>query len=75
MFAISPSFDQRRSSAKSTLADVRSFIKVGQENSTSIELYCEDRGSGPLRRSTPHSWSSSPGSREIAAHQIHKLDL
>jgi hypothetical protein len=75
MSAISPSFDQRSSSAKSALADVRSFIKVGQENSTSIELYYEDRGSGPLRRSTPHSWSCSPGSREIAAHQIHKLDL
>ena len=48
MSAISSSFDQRGSSNKSSLADVRSFIKVGQENSTSIELYYEDRGSGPL---------------------------
>jgi len=39
--AISPSFDQRSSSAKSALADVRSLIKVEQENSTSIELYYE----------------------------------
>src|ERR1700693_5590721 len=47
MSAISSSFDQRSSSTKSTLADVRGFIKVGQENSTSIELYYEDHGSGP----------------------------
>src|SRR6266481_3765084 len=47
MSAISSSFDQRSSSTKPTLADARSFIKVGQENSTSIELYYEDHGSGP----------------------------
>src|SRR5260221_11505509 len=47
MSAISSSFDQRGSSNKSSLADVRSFIKVGKENSTSIDLYYEDHGSGP----------------------------
>jgi len=41
MSAISSSSDQRSS------ADIRSFIKVGEENSTSIELYYEDHGSGP----------------------------
>jgi non-heme chloroperoxidase len=46
MPAISPSFDQHGSSSKSPLANLRSFIKVGQENSTSIELYYEDHGSG-----------------------------
>jgi len=44
--AISSSFDQRSASTKSTAADARSFIKVEQENSTSIELYYEDHGSG-----------------------------
>jgi non-heme chloroperoxidase len=47
MSAISSSFDQRSSSTRTTLADGRGFIKVGQENSTSIELYYEDHGSGP----------------------------
>jgi hypothetical protein len=47
MPAESASFDQRSSSTKSTAANVRSFIKVGQENSTSIEVYYEDHGSGP----------------------------
>src|SRR5258708_30882585 len=40
MSPISSSSDQRSS------ADIRSFIKVGEENSTSIELYYEDHGSG-----------------------------
>src|SRR6476646_2446837 len=47
MSSISPSLDQRGSSNRSSLADVRSFIKVGQENSTSIDLHYEDHGSGP----------------------------
>ena len=41
------SSNPRSSSTRSTAADVRGFIKVGQENSTSIELYYEDHGSGP----------------------------
>ena len=46
MPASSSSLDQRSSSSKPTTADTRGFIKVGQENSTSIELYYEDHGSG-----------------------------
>jgi hypothetical protein len=48
MPVISSSLDQRSSSTKSTVADVRGIIKVGQENSTSKELYYKDHGSGPL---------------------------
>ena len=44
--AILSSFDHRSSSPKPAAGDARSFIKVGQENSTSIELYYEDHGSG-----------------------------
>jgi non-heme chloroperoxidase len=45
MSALSSSSNQRRSST--TSPDSRGFIKVGQENSTSIELYYEDHGCGP----------------------------
>ena len=48
MPVISSSLDQRSSSTKSTVADVRGITKVGQENSTSKELYYKDHGSGPL---------------------------
>jgi len=48
MPVISSSLDQRSSSTKSTVADVRGILKVGQENPTSKELYCKDHGSGPL---------------------------
>jgi uncharacterized protein GlcG (DUF336 family) len=54
MFVISSSPYQRSYLTKSTPTDAPSFIKAEQENSTSIELYCKDFGSGP-----PASYRSS----------------
>ena len=54
MSVISSSPHQRSSLTKSTPTDAPSFIKAGQENSTSIELYYEDLGSSP-----PASYRSS----------------
>jgi hypothetical protein len=45
MPTMSSSSDQRGFSAKSAVVDARGFINVGQENSTSIELYYADHGS------------------------------
>jgi non-heme chloroperoxidase len=80
MSAISPSFDQRDSSSKSSLADVRSFIKVGQENSTSIELYYEDHGSGPpvvLIHGWPlngDTWEKQTAALLAAGHRVITYD-
>ena len=80
MSAISPSFDQRGSSNKSSLADVRSFIKVGQENSTSIELYYEDHGSGPpvvLIHGWPlngDAWEKQTAALLAAGHRVITYD-
>src|SRR6202162_5388041 len=80
MSAISSSFDQRSSSTKSTLADVRGFIKVGQENSTSIELYYEDHGSGPpvvLIHGWPlngDAWEKQTAALLTAGHRVITYD-
>src|ERR1700752_1717986 len=80
MSAISSSFDQRGSSNKSSLADVRSFIKVGQENSTSIELYYEDHGSGPpvvLIHGWPlngEAWEKQTAALLAAGHRVITYD-
>src|SRR6476660_8054493 len=80
MSAISPSFDQRGSSNKSSLADVRSFIKVVQENSTSIELYYEDHGSGPpvvLIHGWPlngDAWEKQTAALLAAGHRVITYD-
>src|SRR6476619_6342139 len=80
MSAISPSFDRRGSSNKSSLADVRSFIKVGQENSTSIELYYEDHGSGPpvvLIHGWPlngDAWEKQTAALLAAGHRVITYD-
>ena len=80
MSAISPSFDQRDSSNKSSLADVRSFIKVGQKNSTSIELYYEDHGSGPpvvLIHGWPlngDAWEKQTAALLAAGHRVITYD-
>ena len=74
------SFDQRSSSHKSTVADMRSFIKVGQENSTSIELYYEDHGSGPpvvLIHGWPlngDAWEKQPAALLAAGHRVIAYD-
>src|SRR6201988_592681 len=80
MSAISSSFDQRGSSNKSSLADVRSFIKVGQENSTSIELYYEDHGSGSpvvLIHGWPlngDAWEKQTAALLAAGHRVITYD-
>jgi pimeloyl-ACP methyl ester carboxylesterase len=80
MSATSPSFDQRGSSNKPSLAGVRSFIKVGQENSTSIELYYEDHGSGPpvvLIHGWPlngDAWEKQIGALLAAGHRVITYD-
>ena len=80
MSAISSSFDQRSSSTKSTLADVRGFIKVAQENSTSIELYYEDHCSGPpvvLIHGWPlngDAWEKQTAALLAAGHRVITYD-
>src|SRR6266478_4159937 len=80
MAAVSSSFDQRSSPNKSTLADVRSFIKVGQENSTSVELYYEDHGSGPpvvLIHGWPlngDAWEKQTAALLAAGHRVITYD-
>src|SRR6201987_3570549 len=80
MSAISSSFDQRNSSTKSTAADMPSFIKVGQENSTSIELYYEDHGSGPpvvLIHGWPlngDAWEKQTAALLAAGHRVITYD-
>jgi hypothetical protein len=54
MSVISSSTHQRSSLTESTPTDAPSFIKAGQENSTSMALHYEDLGSGP-----PASYRSS----------------
>src|ERR1700753_1118471 len=80
MSATSSSFDQRSSSNRATLADVRSFIKVGQENSTSLELYYEDHGSGPpvvLIHGWPlngDAWEKQTAALLAAGHRVITYD-
>jgi non-heme chloroperoxidase len=80
MSAISPSFDQRGSSKKLSLADVRSFIKVGEENSTSIQLYYEDHGSGApvvLIHGWPlngDAWEKQTAALLAAGHRVITYD-
>jgi len=80
MPAISSSLDQCSSSAKSTVADTRGFIKVGQENSTSIELYYEDHGSGPpvvLIHGWPlngDAWEKQTAALLAAGHRVITYD-
>jgi non-heme chloroperoxidase len=72
-----PSSDQRTSS---TTAGVRGFIKVGQENSTSIELYYEDHGSGPpviLIHGWPlngDAWEKQTAALLAAGHRVITYD-
>jgi non-heme chloroperoxidase len=67
-------------STKPTLADVRGFIKVGQENSTSIELYYEDHGSGPpvvLIHGWPlngDAWEKQTAALPAAGHRVIAYD-
>jgi non-heme chloroperoxidase len=80
MAAESSSVHQRSSSSKSTLADMRSFIKVGQENSTSIELYYEDHGSGSpvvLIHGWPlngDAWEKQTAALLVAGHRVITYD-
>src|SRR5580704_4157929 len=80
MPAVPSSLDQRSSSAKSTVADTRGFIKVGQENSTSIELYYEDHGSGPpvvLIHGWPlngDAWEKQTAALLAAGHRVITYD-
>src|SRR6202041_3621547 len=57
-----------------------SYIKVGQENSTPIELYCEDHGSGspvvlihgwPLNGA---SWEKQTAALLVAGHRVITYD-
>src|SRR6266436_2677042 len=74
MPAISSSSDQHSS------ADIRSFIKVGEENSTSIELYYEDHGSGPpvvLIHGWPlngDAWEKQTAALLAAGHRVITYD-
>src|SRR5258708_36684215 len=74
MSPISSSSDQRSS------ADIRSFIKVGEENSTSIELYYEDHGSGPpvvLIHGWPlngDAWEKQTAALLAAGHRVITYD-
>jgi non-heme chloroperoxidase len=58
----------------------RGFIKVGQENSTSIELYYEDHGSGPpivLIHGWPlngDAWEKQTGALLEAGHRVITYD-
>jgi non-heme chloroperoxidase len=60
--------------------NVRSFIKVGQENSTSIELYFEDHGSGPpvvLIHGWPlngDAWEKQTAALLAAGHRVITYD-
>jgi non-heme chloroperoxidase len=80
MPAESSSFHQRSSSAGSTVANGRSFIKVGQDNSTSIELYYEDHGSGPpvvLIHGWPlngDAWEKQTAALLAAGHRVITYD-
>jgi non-heme chloroperoxidase len=80
MSAISSSLDQRSSSTKSTVTNGRGFIKVGQENSTSIELYYEDHGSGPpvvLIHGWPlngDAWEKQTAALLAAGHRVITYD-
>jgi non-heme chloroperoxidase len=80
MPAISSSLDQRSPSTKSTVGDVRNFIKVGQENSTPIELYYEDHGSGPpvvLIHGWPlngDAWEKQTAALLAAGHRVITYD-
>lgn len=80
MPAISPSSDQRSSSTKSTAADERGFIRVGRENSTSVELYYEDHGSGPpvvLIHGWPlngDAWEKQTAALLVAGHRVITYD-
>src|ERR1700750_927468 len=80
MSATLPSFDQRGSSNNSSLTGVRSFIKVEQENSTPIELYYEDHGSGPpvvLIHGWPlngDAWEKQTAALLAAGHRVITYD-
>jgi non-heme chloroperoxidase len=80
MPAVSSSLDQCSPSAESTVADTRGFIKVGQENSTSIELYYEDHGSGPpvvLIHGWPlngDAWEKQTAALLTAGHRVITYD-
>ena len=74
------SSNPRSSSTRSTATDVRGFIKVGQENSTSIELYYEDHGSGPpvvLIHGWPlngDAWEKQTAALLAAGHRVITYD-
>jgi pimeloyl-ACP methyl ester carboxylesterase len=80
MPAESSSFLQRSSSTKSAAANARSFIKAGQENSTSIDLYYEDHGSGPpvvLIHGWPlngDAWEKQPAALLAAGYRVITYD-
>jgi non-heme chloroperoxidase len=71
---------EESSSANSRRSSVSSFIKVGQENSTPIELYYEDHGSGspvvlihgwPLSGA---SWEKQTAALLTAGHRVITYD-
>jgi non-heme chloroperoxidase len=76
----STSSSQPHSSARSTPADIRGFIRVGQENSTSIELYYEDHGSGSpvvLIHGWPlngDAWEKQTAALLAAGHRVITYD-
>jgi non-heme chloroperoxidase len=74
------SSDQRSPSTQSTVADARGFIKVGQENSKSIELYYEDHGLGSpviLIHGWPlngDAWEKQSAALLAAGHRVITYD-
>jgi non-heme chloroperoxidase len=80
MPAVSSSSDQRGVSAERTAADVQGFIKVGRENSTSINLYYEDHGSGSpvvLIHGWPlngDAWEKQTAALLAAGHRVITYD-
>jgi non-heme chloroperoxidase len=84
LLATLPAAAEARESAANPAATIRSydmsFIKVGQENSTPIELYYEDLGSGPpvvLIHGWPlngASWEKQTAALLAAGHRVITYD-
>src|SRR6201992_3506774 len=74
------SSDQRSPFTQSAVAGARGFIKVGQENSKSIELYYEDHGSGSpviLIHGWPlngDAWEKQSAALLAAGHRVITYD-
>lgn len=71
---------KRINPANSADANARAYIKVGQENSSSIELYYEDHGSGPpvvLIHGWPlngDAWEKQTAALLAAGHRVITYD-